>query len=330
MVWRGRQGAGRGFSLGAIFVGYGWLSACAGRSVETPNAGGNGGNRPSGGSSGAAGIGAVGGRGGSAGTGETGGQGGIDKGAAGDKGSSGGTAGRSTGGAGLGGMEQSGRGGGGSGTSGEGGALGESGEGGQGGAPDVFEPLTCTPDGTYPGGLLVCAGDFVHRPEARECERPTPDTVETVIAPRVNDDDYGAVITDCQRDVDCGAGAYCIRRADVVEDRVTYRCYASCATDSDCDSDQICVCDAFERKGSTLETIALGRCASASCVTDADCGAGSLCISSLTDDCGYSDMGAADFHCQSAADECNGESDCSGWSECVYDGARFSCSPCLI
>jgi hypothetical protein len=63
MVWRGRLGARRGFSLGAIFVGYGWLSACAGRSVETPNAGGNGGSGPSGGSSGAAGSGALGGRG---------------------------------------------------------------------------------------------------------------------------------------------------------------------------------------------------------------------------------------------------------------------------
>ncbi len=90
-------------------------------------------------------------------------------------------------------------------------------------------------------------------------------------------------------------------------------CHYGCLTDSDCNDNQVCVCE-DERYG--------GRCLEAGCRTNEDCGAGLRCAVA------FSVCGIPEFRCETAADECILDSDC-GEGDCYFldspgsgDGAR--------
>jgi hypothetical protein len=177
-----------------------------------------------------------------------------------------------------------------------------------------LEPSACVFESSLGGGWERCANGMLHRTSAGVCPSvlPRPGYVDLYMPP-VPEADAGAdaglgadaaapPISDpyspfCLRDSDCTAKPY-----GHCEWFSTYVCEYGCATDADCASGESCVCGEVT-----------GECRPASCLTDAECDPGALCGSYSTLSTCYS---VGSFSCQSADDECAGDTDCLGGESC--------------
>lgn len=190
------------------------------------------------------------------------------------------------------------------GRAGRGGSAGSSGSSPGGGGQTTGNGTVgrCDSPEPWSANLVGCEGDYVHRPAAGVCELP-PRNAEGGAAGA----SPGNASVSCQADADCNqyADGYCIENlADAPQ------CAYGCRQDADCRSEELCACVEGKRAG-TNERIALGVCVAADCRVDADCGTKSLCVSGLALICVQGTEWWPDhFHCQSAADECNGTFDC--------------------
>jgi hypothetical protein len=92
-------------------------------------------------------------------------------------------------------------------------------------------------------------------------------------------------------------------------------CHYGCVNDSQCGSDQICLCGTE-----------IGRCVPADCKSDSDCTGNALCIATVGEDCGQSSK----FTCQSLQDECAGSAQCEGYSSCEPGPAGRICEPMCV
>jgi hypothetical protein len=107
----------------------------------------------------------------------------------------------------------------------------------------------------------------------------------------------------CTSNAECDAGAY----GSCVLNGYLCACNYGCVRDSDCASGEICVCGA-----------PVGTCTSASC-NAGTCAQGAECASYSLQFCPGCIEG---FACQTAADECFGDSDCNG----VSSAGTVSCA----
>ena len=246
-------------------------------------------------------------QGGSAGT-TVGGEGGVvSAGAEGEETSEGGEntslggASSGSGGSADGGMESNG--GDAQGGSGVGGQSGSANGGQSGSANGGAAGADCDNAETINGYVYCNYRAWAHRPNIETCPNLLPRDGITC----------GLPLGDCSSDADCTAlpHGYCSGGgADLCG------CKYGCTTDADCAEGSICMC------GTNI-----GTCVKAiDCQSDADCGADSLCASYEGTLCGS----IAGFACQSAADQCKSQTDCTG-SGCMLtaSGAR-ECGPCAV
>jgi hypothetical protein len=144
-----------------------------------------------------------------------------------------------------------------------------------------------------------------NRPSATTCTRTPNPTPGPDAAPPMS----------CNTDADCttavNTGVHCAEHV----------CgYDQCLVDSDCPSNQLCVCGNMLRGGLGSE------CVPAACHTDADCGAGNYCVVSP----GYcGDI--TGYYCTSNRDTCvDPTRDCAacGGNSCVYTPqvGHFTCA----
>jgi len=266
-----------------------------------------------------------GGSGGRGGTSALGGDAGSDAGA----GAVGGALG---GGAGSGGDAGEGAGGAKGGTTGDAGTGGVAGDPGTGGIAGEPEPHKL-PDGVCPDaaawspGAVQCrGGSFIHRPEALGCPLPARDPDD--LPPDAGVD--GTIEPACNQDKDCGETGYCVY---VPDDEPRHDCVTPCASDTDCDAGEACLC-ASHTHNVNRETIGLGRCVPATCFTDADCGSGRFCRSPLEPaSCLHDKRWPTGLSCQSPADECSGVEECPQtdaseyFTACMQAGDALACAP---
>jgi len=324
MVWNGRLAlAVSGVTLS--------LAACAGRSEKTGGSGGTAASNAMGGSGGGV-------KGGSSGSGVKGGSGGTDPtGRAGSVSNAGRGGAPSRGGApGAGRAGNAGAGdGGSSGEAASGGSAGSdagTGNAGTGGSGNV-KPHGCI---ALSGSLepYACEGPFKHHPAGAACALPPHPEPEAGGAAGASSEPQagGAAGTSseppvgdfraCSVDADCTAkpDGYCLLSTGW-EGPVSECAYA-CHADSDCDSDELCSCDAFTSHVNG-ESLVLGVCKKATCRSDADCGPGLLCISPVINPC----AGDESYSCQTAGDQCGGPGDCpNGDRLCSAESGQFVCS----
>ena len=199
-----------------------------------------------------------------------------------------------------------------SGTSGSGSGGTSQGTGGtsQGtGGAGAGNPFPCespTPLLDASTGFLICANGVIVRPVVAQCPSalPRPDEVPN----------YEPESDTCRYDSDCTAGAhgYCARTPGYP---YFNRCVYGCVQDADCNAGQICLC------GDPV-----GNCMLATdCTSDADCGTGLHCAGVV------GDCGAVIFACQTRADTCATDTDCTP-NTCRVDvdaGGR-ACDPDAI
>jgi hypothetical protein len=152
-------------------------------------------------------------------------------------------------------------------------------------------------------GLEFCTGGAVHRTRVEVCERfehPAGKCDPTGQSPQVSQ---------CHSNADCGTPGEGLVCFDPGGD-LACNCIASCTTDLDCQSDELCQCGE-----------PFSQCRKALCRTDADCEAGRLCMDSEIDECG-----ARGFACQSERDECLTSFDCPEQIPCIYIKDHRICS----
>jgi len=137
------------------------------------------------------------------------------------------------------------------------------------------------------------------RPSAATCPRtgvpPAPDA---------------APLLSCNTDADCmvdaaNTGPHCVEHACGVD---------QCLADSECPSNQLCVCATMAGVGLAAR---YSECVPAACRTDADCGAGNYCVASRGT-CGS----VEGYNCTSNRDTCvDPAKDCTacGGNICVYE-----------
>lgn len=189
------------------------------------------------------------------------------------------------------------------------GAAGEASQvGGTGGAEavDVADggrhafAIACTMPTLDPKtGLVECEEGYRHRPSARACavarsEGGAAGADGWAELPRANRED-------CESDPSVCDNFYlgwCRHEPAGLAGAASY-CTSGCATDADCGSASICVCDADETPG--------GTCQDSDCKTDADCGEGFLCASYASSPTACWPDG---FACQRADDACATKDDC--------------------
>jgi len=257
-----------------------------------------GGSRANGGQSGSTAGGPRAGRGGSAHAGaiNVGGEKGAGIGAAGEGGVSGGGAAGDTS----------------TGNAGDAGTVGNAGNAGDAGAAGTgkLPPGVCPSPSPFTTGLVGCGNEsFVHRPEPLGCSAP-PRLSEP--RPGIDEECDGGTCDTCNQDMECGPGGYCLSYFSDFSLGYEHECYYPCVSDSDCDDGKICVCESASRTvaGGSGE---LGFCIAATCASDQDCPANHFCSSALNSKtCEWHTAWAAQFTCQTSADECSGPEECPG------------------
>lgn len=140
-------------------------------------------------------------------------------------------------------------------------------------------------------GFVRCAEGWLHRTEKKAC--PTSVPREQVLPP------ISETYDECQQDSDCPAEyGYC---GPVGGGMIAYRlaCNRGCIEDSDCASDEICLC------GNPI-----GKCVpTLGCAVDDDCAGEAFCsgIAVLTNVCSEPQRV---FDCESTNDQCRSPNDC--------------------
>jgi hypothetical protein len=156
------------------------------------------------------------------------------------------------------------------------------------------QPATGTAD-----GFVRCEGEWMHRPEVRECQDALPRPTMCTEDPASH----------CRQDADCTdmPNGACTPGFD---DGGCY-CEYGCRNDAECGPGFICMC------GDPV-----GQCAPATCTVDADCDEGLCANYDASPNC-YN----ISFACQSADDQCASSSDCPDFLECtIVEGeAHRSC-----
>ena len=131
-------------------------------------------------------------------------------------------------------------------------------------------------------------------------------------------DKYKAEGSTCGNHDDCGPGGFC--EIDWEKGGLC-GCIQLCTKDSDCGSDQICICPAA-LDGYGVGLGAAGTCVTAGCLTSADCGG---------NECGLSVapcFGATGTFCRAEDDACRSDASCDG-TECARYSAEeaWACTP---
>jgi hypothetical protein len=162
-------------------------------------------------------------------------------------------------------------------------------------------------------GFDSCVGGVRRRRAALSCP-------EGMIDPNFN----GCPMTpgsQCSSDAECTAQplGYCPNAHHVVGYCGCF--YGICRTDADCGPSSICECGAAF----------LGACVPAACATDASCGPGFDCIKTypamLQNTCALPAGGPGSYVCETAADLCHGDGDCSAGSFCSMVNNQRICLP---
>lgn len=148
-------------------------------------------------------------------------------------------------------------------------------------------------------GLVQCPDGSVDRQQAVTCDATVP-------LPACSSSGSGAPTYPggCETDADCTArpNGVCSEGAGFYG--VGCDCVYPCATDSDCNAGEMCLC------GGTLpRTDAWSECVPATCLTDADCPSGECGVALVTEGsgCPYT----ADLDCRTTTDQCRSDSDCA-------------------
>ena len=214
----------------------------------------------------------------------------------------------------------------GAGMPGRGGTGAFSGDGAIGGAGGEGDSLggsfgVCRAPATYSANADRCAGPFLHRKDAtlrcpvpvRDSELGLPDDagVERICS---SDGHDCVAVNECTRDDDCGNSGYCTRvsyyETEPSERISAHLCVRGCETDSDCSTNELCLCDSVTRNA-TRTDVAIGRCVPATCRTDAECANDGLCIApvNVIPHWQYTPSYES-FNCQLPTDQCSGPGEC--------------------
>lgn len=147
----------------------------------------------------------------------------------------------------------------------------------------------------------------VHRASATTCD---------AVNPRPACVDPGQHAT-CTSDTACkdGANPRCIQDSGQIGSFC--QCDYSCATDSDCKADEVCVC------GEALGGSHHSMCVTALCKQDSDCASGTCGVSVQHNGCSETRVLA----CRTTADTCTRNADCNAPETCAYDShtAKWTC-----
>ena len=146
-------------------------------------------------------------------------------------------------------------------------------------------------------GTVRCANGMVHRAQARECPARPQSGVPVDFCGDANGGNQG----DCATDFDCRDRplGFC-RPANAGIPMCS--CIYGCVSDSDCGPDQVCRC------GDPV-----GQCVPANCRNNSECEGARLCVQyQIEPYCG----GPA-FACQTDADKCGGDGDCTNGEPCT-------------
>ncbi|WP_437979642.1 ferritin-like domain-containing protein [Sorangium sp. So ce117] len=167
-------------------------------------------------------------------------------------------------------------------------------------ACDDPEPIVVADQDT---GYVRCADGWIHRAEVVTCPSPLPRAKACA--------DPSGATGNCKSDADCTEQphGYC----DVMTGgEVAPGCFCQygCTTDADCGEGQICLC------GDPV-----GQCVPSRCTSDQDCGK-LLCSSYVL----HPGCGGTAFACQTPADECASDQDCSGDEQCSLEALRHTCT----
>jgi len=202
------------------------------------------------------------------------------------------------------------------------------------GAPEsghAGDGIDCTPilnQGGGDTGFAMCTDGTKQRRAVVQC--PLPPTSNPSNCPPSNGD--------CASDAECTQGTsaifpkgYC---ADAHDLRGYCGCYYGCRQDSDCAPGSICECG-----------VVVGQCVPANCKTNTDCGEGFACVATFEGTAGACNPVTNPFFppltryvCQTAADQCQSDGDCSHVDAgppvdarllshivCLFDGTRRAC-----
>jgi hypothetical protein len=202
------------------------------------------------------------------------------------------------------------------GVAGSGGALGlgggSAGIGGQGGTGYSLYP--CGDLSAWSPNVERCTSGALHHPEPKACPLPARDGGD--------EGGFGGVpeFATCTSDQGCAEHAYCMTLPSPQTSGESI-CRTACASDSDCATGSICICENFRKPdgGSRF----FGVCVSADCRGDADCQAGFDCVAPpFAEACGTE---PEHFACQTSADRCGGPSDCKTGDNCELSNGSYQC-----
>lgn len=167
-----------------------------------------------------------------------------------------------------------------------------------------------TPDA--PTGFVRCNGGAIRRVDAVQCQSPAPTGVAC--------SGQGG---SCDSDANCTAQPYgaCLYQQSFFSG---CECAYGCATDADCDDDEICACGGTA-PGYPPSTM----CIPSSCTTDASCDSMQCELGFKPVECAVDEYRAA---CRSPEDTCASSSECELDGDCYPEpsGGPWSCMPMTI